>query len=112
MSLASAVKSAPTVTISGRGAARLKEGHVWVYRSDIVSTDGVAPGALVSVSDQRGKGLGTALYSSASQIAVRMISPRPVSDLEGLLRERIREAVAYRECVVRNTDAYRVVFSE
>jgi 23S rRNA (cytosine1962-C5)-methyltransferase len=112
MSLASAVKSAPTVAISSRGAARLKAGHVWVYRSDIVSADGIAPGALISVADERGKSLGTALYSSASQIAIRMISPRPVSDLETLLRERIREAVAYRERVVRNTDAYRVVFSE
>jgi 23S rRNA (cytosine1962-C5)-methyltransferase len=103
---------ANTVTISRRGVARLKEGHVWVYRSDITSAEGVPPGALINVADERGKNLGAALYSSASQIAVRMISLRPVSDLGALLRERIREAIAYRERVVRNTDAYRVVFSE
>jgi 23S rRNA (cytosine1962-C5)-methyltransferase len=102
----------PTVKISRRGADRLKNGHVWVYRSDIVSADGVAPGALVNVADERGKSLGTALYSSSSQIAIRMISTSPVSDLPALLRERIQAAIAYRERMVRDTDAYRIVFSE
>jgi 23S rRNA (cytosine1962-C5)-methyltransferase len=56
--------------------------------------------------------LGSALYSTASEIAVRMISSRPVSDLEQLVRERIRAAVAYRERFVEKTNAYRVIFSE
>ncbi len=102
----------PTVKISPRGASRLKAGHVWVYRSDLVSADGVLPGTLVRVTDQRGKPLGTALYSSSSQIAVRMISPDPVTDFPALLRQRIAGAIAYREHLVRNTEAYRVVFSE
>jgi len=100
------------VTISPRGAKRLQEGHVWVYRSDIVSADGAVPGAAVGVTDERGKFLGTALYSSASQIAIRMISPHAVKDLPSLLRERIQAAITYRERVVRDTDAYRVIFSE
>jgi 23S rRNA (cytosine1962-C5)-methyltransferase len=90
----------------------LQEGHVWVYRSDIVSADGVAPGTAVGVTDERGRFLGTALYSSASQIAIRMISTHPVNDLTGLVRERIQAAISYRERVVRDTDAFRVVFSE
>lgn len=100
------------VKVSRRGASRLTDGHVWVYRSDIVAADGVAPGALVGVADERGKFLGTALYSSSSQIAIRMISKEAVNDLDGLLRKRIQEAIAYRERVVRDTDAYRIVFSE
>jgi 23S rRNA (cytosine1962-C5)-methyltransferase len=102
----------PTVKASPRGATRLKDGHVWVYRSDIVSADGVPPGSLVAVVDQRGKFLGSALYSSSSQIAVRLISREPVADFPALLRQRITEATAYREPIVRDTDAYRVVFSE
>src|SRR5713101_7917022 len=102
----------PTVKVSRRGAERLRGGHVWVYRSDIVSADAIPPGALVAVADLRGKFLGTALYSSSSQIAIRMISPAAVGDLPGLLRERIQAAIGYRERVVRDTDAYRVVFSE
>ncbi|MFZ0294811.1 MAG: class I SAM-dependent rRNA methyltransferase [Candidatus Sulfotelmatobacter sp.] len=102
----------PTVRISPRGATRLKSGHVWVYRSDIVSADGAAPGSLVTVTDHRGKALGTALYSSSSQIAIRMLSREPVGDLPGLIRQRIADAISYREPIVRDTDAYRVVFSE
>ena len=98
--------------VSRRGADRLKGGHVWVYRSDIVSADGVAPGALVGVADDRERFLGTALYSSASQIAIRLISRDAVKDLDSLLRRRIQDAIAYRERVVRDTDAYRIVFSE
>jgi len=109
---ATAAKSGLTVTISARGAARLKDGHVWVYRSDIVSADGVLPGSLVSVVDHRGQRLGSALYSSASQIAIRMISPDPVSDLPALLRQRIANAIAYREKIVKDSNAYRVIFSE
>jgi 23S rRNA (cytosine1962-C5)-methyltransferase len=116
------------VTISRRGAERLRAGHVWVYRSDIVEAKDVLPGTLVTVQEEgesrpkhlsdksvrptRARVLGSALYSTASEIAVRMISPRPVSDLEQLLRERIRAAVAYRERLVENTNAYRVIFSE
>jgi 23S rRNA (cytosine1962-C5)-methyltransferase len=102
----------PKIKISARGAKRIKDGHVWVYRSDVVTTDGVAPGAVVQVCDERGKVLGTAFYSTASQIAVRMISRDAVGNLNELLRERIRSAIAYRERVVRDTDACRVVFSE
>ena len=108
----SAALSHPVVKISRRGAKRLQDGHVWVYRSDIVSADGIAPGAAVSITDERGKFLGTALYSSSSQIAIRMISSHAVDDLTRLLRDRIQGAIAYRERVVQHTDAYRVIFSE
>jgi 23S rRNA (cytosine1962-C5)-methyltransferase len=67
---------------------------------------------MVSVQDERGKFLGSALYSSASQLAVRMISREAVGDFPALLRGRIGEAIAYREQVVRETNAYRVIFSE
>jgi 23S rRNA (cytosine1962-C5)-methyltransferase len=107
-----AQSSIPKVKISPRGAARLKSGHVWVYRSDVSSADGIPPGALVSVTDQRGKTLGTALYSSSSQIAIRMLSPGLVADWPATLRQRIGDAVAYREKIVRDSNAYRVVFSE
>src|SRR6266702_2741253 len=101
-----------SVKVGHRGAQRLLAGHVWVYRSDILSADGIPPGALVNVFDERRKFLGTALYSSSSQIALRLLSREPVDDFPGLLRDRIRAAIAYRERVVQNTDAYRVVFSE
>ena len=87
-------------------------GHVWVYRSDVAVSDDVPKGALVSVTDPRGKFLGTALYSSSSQIAIRMISRDRVGDLPSLVRERIRAAISFRDRTVANSNAYRLVFSE
>jgi 23S rRNA (cytosine1962-C5)-methyltransferase len=102
----------PSVNLSARGAARLEGRHPWVYRSDVAEPNGVPPGSLVRVFDPRGKFLGTALYSSSSQIAIRMISHGSVADLPALVAERIRAAIAYREKLVSNSDAYRIVFSE
>jgi len=67
---------------------------------------------MVRVADERGKFLGIALYSTASQIAIRLISRERAEDLQELLRHRLAEAIAYRERVVRNTNAYRLVYSE
>lgn len=120
----------PSVKLSSRGVLRLHGRHPWVYRSDILAPKDVGkdarksaasnelnevpPGAVVRVLDERGKFLGTALYSSSSQIAIRMISHGSVPDLPALVAERIRAAVAYRKenGLISNTDAYRVVFSE
>src|SRR5271166_4356599 len=104
----------PTITVSARGAARLKSGHPWVYRSDVATSPDVQPGATVQVLDSRRKLQGTALYSSSSQIAIRMIagSKEEVPDLPKLVADRIRAALDYREKYVENTDAYRLVFSE
>ena len=52
---------------------------MWVYRSEIISEDSTPPlpGAMVHVEDERGKFLGTALYSSSSQIATTLRSASP-----------------------------------
>src|SRR4030088_2582836 len=102
----------PKVKVSPRGASRLKDGHVWVSPSNIVSADGPPPASLVTVVASRGKPLGTALYSSASQIAIRLISHDPVDDFPALFRQRIAAAIAYRQPLIHDTDAFRVIFSE
>src|SRR2546430_5877960 len=101
----------PKIKVSPRGAARLKDGRVWVYRSDVAAAEGIPAGSIVNVVDHRGQSLGTALYSSSSRIAIRMISNEAVADFPALLRQRIVEAIAYRERVVRDSDAYRIIFS-
>src|SRR5664279_650880 len=108
----SAEHAEPSVKLSSRGVARLQGRHPWVYRSDVTGADDIPPGAPVRVLDPHGKFLGTALYSSSSQIAIRMISHGSVADLPALVAERIRAAIAYRKELVSNTDAYRIVFSE
>ncbi|HSA93035.1 MAG TPA: class I SAM-dependent rRNA methyltransferase [Terriglobales bacterium] len=101
------------MVVSARGATRLAGGHPWVYRSDVVSAQASA-GDLVAVHDRRGRRLGTAFYSNASEIALRLLSARAVSegDLAALLKRRIEQAIAHRRQVVRDSDACRLVFSE
>jgi 23S rRNA (cytosine1962-C5)-methyltransferase len=105
-----------TVVVGPRGAARVRSGHPWVYRSDVLSSNGIEAGSVVPVADSAGNLLGTALYSSASQIAVRMFCDTRVGgdEFAALLRERIRAAIAYRRWlnVEQSADAYRLVFSE
>jgi len=106
--------SIPTVTVSPRGAQRLKSGHLWVYRSDIARSDELPPGSLVHVRDHRGRTLGSALYSSASQIAIRLLTSRAIAEdeLVALVRQRIDDAVRFRRQNVHDSDSYRVIFSE
>jgi 23S rRNA (cytosine1962-C5)-methyltransferase len=105
---------APVLRANWRAAARVRRGHTWVYRSDLLEHEQVPPGSLVVVQDQAGKYLGTALYSSSSQIALRMLGVERLepSKLLELLRQRLLSAISYRERIVRDTDAYRVVYSE
>ncbi len=63
----------------------------------------------------RGRPLGTAFYSSSSQIALRLLSAdaiQPGEQFSALLRERTARAIAYRKQVVADSDACRLVFSE
>ena len=106
--------STPSVTVSPRGAQRLKSGHLWVYRSDVGKTDGLRPGALVHLRDHRGRALGSALYSSASQIAIRLLTSKTIGEGEliPLLDQRIERALRFRRQHVHNSDSYRAIFSE
>ena len=104
----------PVISVSPRGGARLRAGHVWVYRSDLAKGADAPAGSLVHVRDERGRTLGSALYSSASQIAIRMISPDEITeaDLPSLIADRIDAAVEFRKRDVHNSDSCRVIFSE
>jgi 23S rRNA (cytosine1962-C5)-methyltransferase len=100
-----------SVVISTKGVERLRAGHPWVYRSDVRSAQAEA-GAIVRVMDDRGRFHGRAFYSDKSQIAVRLLTRENVPVDREFFAERLRRAAAYRETVVENTDAYRLVHGE
>jgi 23S rRNA (cytosine1962-C5)-methyltransferase len=100
-----------SVVISTRGVERLRSGHPWVYRSDVRSAQAEA-GAIVRVADERGRFHGRAFYSDKSQIAVRLLTRENVPVDRAFFAERLRRAAAYRQTVVENTDAYRLVHGE
>jgi 23S rRNA (cytosine1962-C5)-methyltransferase len=114
----------PAVTISRRAAERLRAGHLWVYRSEVetlIPAEGeqaIAPGALVSILDNREIPLGSGIYSSSSQIAVRMVSGEARLSRSLYIdevRARIEAALGLRSelaPVDSENDSCRLVFAE
>jgi len=103
------------IIVNERAAKRLRGGHVWVYASDVLNDAGAKPGAMVHVIGPKDKFLGSAIYSSPSQIKLRLLGRealRSEEELLELVRQRLAEAVAHREKVVQDSDACRLVFSE
>jgi 23S rRNA (cytosine1962-C5)-methyltransferase len=110
-----------TLRISRRAADRLRAGHLWVYRTDLEPHQEAAapePGSLVTLTDSRNIPLGTALYSSASQIAARLVSRTPAQPRTQYLadlRTRIDAAFVLRRRLAPTTvdnNAHRLIFSE
>ncbi len=117
---ASTVGVAFGARISRRAADRLRNGHVWVYASDVEAIeagDGDPP-ALIPVADNRGLLLGTALYSPSSQIALRLVSHKAIDEAAWLklIEMRLRSAINRRlPLLVREdpkSDSCRLCFSE
>lgn len=103
------------VIVNERAAKRLRDGHVWAYASDVLNDAGATPGALVHVVGPKNKLLGSAIYSSSSQIKLRLVGREALQSEEELLelvRQRLAEAISYRSKVVQSSDACRLVFSE
>ncbi len=100
------------VKVNRKAADRVAGGHPWIFTSDIADRDGAQPGQPVKVADPRGRPLGTAHYSSASQITLRMLS-RQVEEIgRDFFLRRLRAAEQHRRTVVHDSDAYRVVHGE
>ena len=100
-----------SVVISPRGVERLRSGHLWVYRSDVNSAQ-AEPGAVVRLTDDRGRFHGRAFYSDKSQIAVRLLTREDVPVNRAFFAKRLERAADYRKLVVENSEAYRLVYSE
>jgi 23S rRNA (cytosine1962-C5)-methyltransferase len=103
----------PSAVISRRGAERLRTGHPWIYRSDIVEAS-AERGDIVRVIGERRRPLGWAYWSSESQIALRMLvnGPGPAPDERHFIHERVRAAAAYRERLGIDATAWRLVHAE
>lgn len=106
------IQPAAAVRISRKGAGRLESGHPWVFASDVTDRGQAVPGDAVRVIDPAGRTLGTAHYSSTSQICLRLLSRRVEAIDREFYKARIAAAEEYRRHVVCDTDAYRVVHGE
>ncbi|HUE83763.1 MAG TPA: class I SAM-dependent rRNA methyltransferase [Pyrinomonadaceae bacterium] len=101
-----------SVVVSKRGADRIRSGHLWVYRSDVTPTKGVEDGAVVRIRDPHGNFLALALFSSASEISLRVLTQTDEPIDRDWWHRRILEAASRREKISADTNAYRLVYSE
>jgi 23S rRNA (cytosine1962-C5)-methyltransferase len=98
--------------VNQKAAGRLASGHPWIFSSDVIDRGTAQPGDAVQVVDIKGRPLGTAHYSSTSQITLRLLSSRVEPFDIAFLRTRIEKALQFRERVVKDSNAYRLVHGE
>lgn len=102
-----------TIRLTPKGLRWQRTGHPWVYRNDLVDPDpGLASGELVAVADPQGRYLGQAFYSAASRIALRFVTYTDEAVDGRFWKVRLSRALAWREQVVRDTEAYRLIYGE
>ena len=99
-----------TATVNKKGADRVRHGHLWIYRSDVVAVDAEG-GSVVTVKDERGNFVGQALFSDTSQIALRFLTQSNEEIDRAWWRRRIAEAGSRRH-ISPETNAYRLIYSE
>ena len=102
----------PSVRVNRKAADRVLSGHPWIFSSDVADAGEAQPGDAVRVLDPRGKPLGTAHYSSLSRITLRMLSHVAEPIDKSFFVRRLTQAIAFRERMVRDSDACRLVYSE
>jgi 23S rRNA (cytosine1962-C5)-methyltransferase len=100
-----------TVTVSPRGEERIRNGHLWIYRTDIVNSNAAA-GDVVRVVAQGGRFLARALFSDQSQITLRVVTQRDVPVDKGFWRARLNQALSFRASLGIDATAYRLVHGE
>jgi 23S rRNA (cytosine1962-C5)-methyltransferase len=105
------MKPEGAAVLSRKGEDRVLRGHPWVFRSDVARIGEPPGGAVVRVEGPRGRALGFALYSSRSEIRLRMIE-RGETLADSWLRDRLDAAILWRETVAAGAAACRLVHGE
>lgn len=98
------------MAVDPRGARRWRQGHPWIYRSDVVGGD--APAGIVRVTDRAGRFLGRALWSPTSEIRLRLLTREDQPIDAGWWTRRIAAADGRRAALDPPSTAYRVVHAE
>lgn len=98
--------------LAPRGLERLQSRHPWIFRGDLASLPEAEGGELVAVGDGR-RPLAWGLWNPQASLALRLLSwgaERP--NLPGLIRDRLRSALALRRRWCPGEEAFRLVHGE
>ncbi|MBR2824980.1 MAG: class I SAM-dependent rRNA methyltransferase [Solobacterium sp.] len=101
------------LTITKKEEKRIQFGHPWIYEDEIIESDFIENGNLVDVFSEKGKYLGTGLYSSLSKIKVRILDHNANETFEeGFFRRRVQYAIQYRVEVMPSLECVRLIHGE
>jgi 23S rRNA (cytosine1962-C5)-methyltransferase len=106
------VREEGEVRIRKRGVARVRDGHLWVYRSDVLAVKDVPSGGIATVRDERDVVIGKAFYSSQSQIALRFLARGETPIDEQFFRQRFLQADDLRRRLGVDPNVSRRIYSE
>ncbi len=102
------------IVITDRGIKNIQQGSPWVWETEIKKEEKhLPPGALVWLSDRKGRFVGIGYYNPNSKIRIRMLTKeRKKIDVDFLV-QRIKNAHKLRRSLFNScTNAYRIVFAE
>jgi len=101
------------VKIVGGREKKLQHGYPWVQRGEISEVLGApTPGALVRIVNFRNETLGIGTYNPQSRFPVRLLTTADEPIDRAFFEQRLERALRYRQRVVQDTNAMRLVFSE
>ena len=102
-------------TINEKAERLLRNGHVWVYGEEIVSSPaGAANGDIVDVFSKKQKYLGSGFYNAGSKITIRILSTNTNERFDDAFFERrVRYALEYRRTVLQgDLSCTRLIFGD
>lgn len=106
----------PIIEVTRKAQAALEGGHPWVYDAEVLkmTPETFENGSLVDVVSDKGRYLGTGIFSEMSKIRVRILSKNANDKFDDdFWRRRIKYAWDYRKCVMGcDVSACRVIFGE
>ncbi len=92
---------------------RIRNGHPWIYENEIDRVEGdFQPGDIVDVFYHSRDFLGKGYINPLSKIRVRLLTRRNEEINSEFFKRRIKEIISWKKPLLRDTDAFRVVFSE
>jgi 23S rRNA (cytosine1962-C5)-methyltransferase len=109
------MRSSPSprsAVVSASAAARLRAGYPWVWATDVVRAAPADAGDVATVTDERGRLLGTALVAAGGPIALRLFARVEAAFDGALIEARLRAALARRAALFPTADAFRWVHAE
>ena len=94
-----------------QGSLRL--GHSWIYKNQIKEVlDSASPGELVDVITEKSRFLGRGYWNPKSEISIRLLTREDEPIDQRFICRALQKAIRFRERLVSETNAYRVVSSE